>query len=145
MMQKNIVYDKHLAWQQRVGWENRAKDNFDSQNPGMMFSTASSFNSRAKRSSSIIRMRRQGENRGEPDIKAQLVYSTQQAAWVYREPKTSPNQDYYHKGFAYQMNVLPSVKPMSRGKSHTPNLKRQQQRGKLYDQIYLRSELEDKV
>ena len=102
MMKKNIVFEKHRAWQERLEWEKRAKDNFDSQNPHMMFANTTtnsfgqSFDSRAKRSQSVVRMKKQWERPKEPVIKAELVYSPLNVAWVYREPKTRVNQDYYH-------------------------------------------------
>ena len=160
-MPKQIAADQHLAWQQRVGWEDRAKKNFDSQNPDMMFATNASWDRRGRSFSrkppqSMVRFRKQWEQPGEPDIKAELVYSPLRAAWVYREPSTMVNQDYHHPNFenitdfSRTQSFFPRIdksdqqkirKPKHlRGKSYAGALRRQ-----LEDSISRTSELEDRV
>ena len=161
-MSKQEKADQHLAWQQRVGWEDRAKKNFDSQNPDMMFATGANWDRRGKSygprkpAQSMVRYRKTWERPGEPEIKAELVYSPLKCAWVYREPSTMVNQEYHHPDFnniskfSQTQTFFPRINSDSqqqlrkprhlRGKSYAGALRR-----KLDESIERTSELEDKV
>ena len=157
--------DQHLAWQQRLGWEDRAKKNFDSWNQDMMSSTGTNWDRRGKSNGSrkptqsMVRYRNKWDKLGEPDIKAELMYSPLKCAWVYREPSSFVNQEYHHpsfnniskvyKGGKTQTN-LPRIDRVSeqqvrkprhtRGKSYAGAMRR-----KLDESIERTSEMEDKV
>ena len=122
----------------------------------MMFATNAHWDRGRKPARSMLRFRKTWEKPGEPDIKAELVYSPLRAAWVYREPGTLVNQGYYHEDFedisrfAKTQSFFPRIsesqqekirKPKHlRGRSYAGALRRQ-----LDESIERTSELEDKV
>ena len=105
----------------------------------------------------MVRYRNKWDKLGEPDIKAELMYSPLKCAWVYREPSTFVNQEYHHSNFnniskvyKTQKTNFPRIdsdsqqqvrKPRhTRGKSYAGAMRR-----KLEESIERTSDMEDKV